>query len=631
MSLVTQSTLVRYVRWGVAAASIAVTAACGGGGGGGGGTPPAPTSMANAASAASASIDLVLNANRVTGIAPLAVSFNSIGTTADAALTTRPFHELSYKWEFSDTSDVPDWAYGATSANRKKNVAYGPVAGHIFEKPGTWLVTLTATASSDKNIKVSKSMTVVVSDPATLNTVCVSNTGMPVGGGGGCPVGAAGQQVTSWAGIAGLATTYKRILLKRGDVWNSDGHFSLTSSQTGGIISAYGSGTTKPKVILVSDTTAFYLNRTSDWRIMGLEIVGNGVQGHSKTGVTVSYGDNILISNLSVSDVFIGIGSSYVEGLTIEDSSISGLYDSSQGMSGIAMYLENTDNLSILGSKFSDSPATHVVRVQGTEKAVISNNLIERAGPTRNALSVRGKTTSGATPWSGLWTQYVLISNNIIDNSLRGGYALYAGPQSVGHAERVRDVIVEGNYVKAKDLYAADFQVAENLSVRNNVFSSYYAYAIGLGLGGNAAGSPVSNGVYIYNNTIYKPDVSATSSFSAFSFSNAGSASNVYIKNNAVYAVGNSRDGAGNGSGATLMAQGGIIGVAGVNFNLSGNTTDADISTIKPWAANAPASALDFAPSVAYAASYKYSSFGSIWDFSIKETPSVRVRGAIDP
>lgn len=620
------------IRLFILGGALSLVVACGGGGGGGGGNAPsAPSGNVSPASSNSANLNLLANASRTSGIAPLAVSFNAIGTTADASLAALPFHEISYKWEFNDTSDVPDWAYGAMPGNRKKNIAYGPVAGHVFEKPGTWTVLLTATASSNKTVQASKTITVVVTDPASLNTVCVSNTGLPVGGVGGCPVGAAGQQVTSWAGIASLANTYKRILLKRGDVWSSDGHFSLSSAQVGGVVAAYGVGTVKPKVILASDNTAFYMNRTSDWRLIDIEVAGNGVQGHSKNGVTISYGDNILVSNFKISDVFIGIGSSYTNGLTVDSSLISGLYDASQGMGGIAMYLENTDNLSILGSKFSDSPATHVVRLQGTERTVVANNLIELAGPTRNALTIRGKTTSGAVPWSGTWTQHVVVSNNIIDNSVRGGYALYAGPQSVGHAERVRDVIVESNYIKAKDLYAADFQVAENLTVRNNVFSSYYSYVIGLGLGGNAAGSPASNGLYIYNNTIYKPDVSLTSSFSAFSFSNAGNASNIQIKNNAIYAFGNLRDGAGNGSGATVMAQGGILGTAGTNFTFSGNTADSDIALIKPWTASAPTSAIDFAPSASYAASYKYPSFGSIWDFAIKETPTVRVRGAIDP
>jgi hypothetical protein len=572
-----------------------------------------------------------MNANRLTGIAPLAVSFNSIGTSADASLTALPFHELSYKWEFSDTSDTPEWVYGPTTANRKKNVAYGPVAGHVFEKPGTWTVTLTAMSSGSTRVTEQKTLTVVVSNPASLATACVSNTVLPIAGVGGCPVGATGQFITSWTAMGSLANTYKRILLKRGDVWNSDGHFSLNSSQVGGVISAYGPGAVKPKVNLVSDSTAFYLNKTSDWRIVDLEISGNGVQGHSKNGITVNNGNNFLISDVIISDVFIGIGSSYTTGLTIERSHIHSLFDSSQGMPGIAMFLENTDDLSILGSKFSDSPATHVVRLQGTERAVVSNNLIELAGPTRNALSIRGKTTSGAVPWSNYWTQHVIVNNNVIDNSVRGGYALYVGPQSVGHAERVREVIVEGNYIKGKDLYAASFQVAENLTVRNNILSSYYAYTVGLGLGGNAAGSPATNGSYIYNNTIFKPDTSISSNFSAFSFSGAGLASNLQIKNNVIYGVGNTRDGAGNGSGATLFAQGGVLGIAGTHFVYNGNTSDADIPTVKPWTAVTPSDALDFAPNGVYSAANSYAGIGGVWDFSYKTVGTTRVRGGIEP
>jgi hypothetical protein len=284
-----------------------------------------------------------------------------------------------------------------------------------------------------------------------------------------------------------------------------------------------------------------------------------------------------------------------------------------------------------LGSKFFNTPGNHIARIQGSEKAIVSNSVFESASTNGNALSIRGKTTTGAVPWSGYWTQHVVISNNIIDNSMRGGYALYAGPQSVGHAERVRDVIVEGNYIKGKSLYAANFQVAENLTVRNNILSSYYPYAIGLGLGGNSAGSPATNGAYIYNNTIYKPDTSVSFNFSAFSFSNAGLASNLQIKNNVIYGTGNTRDGAGNGSGATLFAQGGAVGVDGINFSYSGNTSNTDIPIVKPWVVATPSDALEFTPDGAYSAANQFDTFGSIWAFSYKPTGLNRTRGAIEP
>lgn len=625
-----QTTLVRYARWGLVAASIAVTAACGGGGGGGG-APSTPANMASPASVASTGIDLVLNANRVSGVAPLAVSFNSIGTTADAALTTRPFHELSYKWEFSDTSDVPDWTYGATPAARKKNIAYGPVAGHVFEKPGTWTVTLTAVSAKNRSVTAQKTLTISVADPAALTTVCVSNSGIPVPGVAGCPAGAAGQMVPSWAGIGSLTDTYKRVLLKRGDVWSSDGHLSISSSRTGGIVGAYGAGNVKPKVILVSNNAGFYLAGTSDWRILDVEVSGNGIQGASKQGIVFTNGSNVLISGVSISDVFIGVSSGIVRGLTIEASHIYGLYDASGGHPGIAMYLENTDELSILGSKFSDSPTTHVIRLQGVEKSVISNNQIEMAGPSRNALTIRGKSTSSAFAWNGNWTQHVVVNNNIIDNSVRGGYALYVGPQSTGHAERIRDVIIEGNYIKSRELYAANFQVAENLSVRNNILSTYYAYAIGLGLGGNVAGSPATKGAYIYHNTIYKVDTSMTSNFSAFYLSSPGLASEVRLSNNIVYAVGNNRNGAGNGSGATLLAQGGVVGSDGTHFFTQGNTDDVDIAVSKPWTSINPTDPVHFKPDANYASSGNtFSLDGGVWDFTYQDLSSSRLRGALE-
>src|SRR5687768_12167030 len=85
---------------------------------------------------AGSSVTVVMTPSRVSGVAPLAVFFDSTGTVAVAGSlpTGRPFHDLSYCWDFGDPGSG---AFSLTD-NGSKNEARGPVAGHVFQTPGTY-------------------------------------------------------------------------------------------------------------------------------------------------------------------------------------------------------------------------------------------------------------------------------------------------------------------------------------------------------------------------------------------------------------------------------------------------------------------------------------------------------------
>ena len=74
----------------------------------------------------------VISVSRSTGVAPLAVTFDALGTTAPA-LTSLPFGEIHYGWTFGDPAGGATWAYGTRPGVNSKNEAIGPVAAHVFE------------------------------------------------------------------------------------------------------------------------------------------------------------------------------------------------------------------------------------------------------------------------------------------------------------------------------------------------------------------------------------------------------------------------------------------------------------------------------------------------------------------
>lgn len=591
MSLVTQSTLVRYACFGAMAVLWGGLVACGGGSGG---ESPKPASSSNVNALMSSSANLILSANRVNGVAPLSVLFNTNTSSEE-------FRNVKYIWNFGDAAaNNKYWSYGTASSlavKANKNIASGPIAAHVFEEPGTYEVTVMA--DDGLNPTTAKKITITVSDPDDFfrnNTICISNSATPVAGVAGCPIGAAAQLVNNWLTIGTLTPNYKRILLKTGDVWAVDNTLSLDSSKSGpGFFGSFGSGA-RPKISMNSNVPAITLNGVRDWRFVGLEVTSNLIEGNAKVAFSINQGGDNLILNAHIHDVHFGVSGLSSDGLSIVDTVIEDTFLTNHGIGG---YLDRVDRLAVLGSRFSRTPGNHGLRVQGTANSVISHNQFEAASTNGNALTIRGKTTTGATPWSGMWSENIVISNNVIDATQRGGYAFYAGPQSAGHAERLRNILFESNFVSGKTSLAANFAVAEGLSVRNNIFLSYASHAIGLGVGGNGAGSPPTTGLDFFNNSIYKPDTSVYNGFSAIMLDGISSAtSGVRVVNNLAYGPGNTRDGATNGTAATFLIA--VGGVEGVHFHLNKNSTDAQVHSVLPWSSPSVSNATTYAP-VGYA------------------------------
>lgn len=114
----------------------------------------------------------------VTGVGPLYVHFDASATTSTQ--TARPFHELLYSWDFGDTG-AGNYATGtfAGTARASRNASYGPLAGHVYDAPGTY--TATCTYYDGINTKT-KSITVTVTDGsanewAGCRTILVSTSG----------------------------------------------------------------------------------------------------------------------------------------------------------------------------------------------------------------------------------------------------------------------------------------------------------------------------------------------------------------------------------------------------------------------------------------------------------------------
>lgn len=239
-----------FLRWSAISAGGIVfgTAlpACGGGGGGGSGASAATSSAGNVlvtpaevpAAPTVPGFTASLAASRISGVAPLYVNFDATGTTHPQSIN--PTHELFYSWMFGDAA-AGNWANGVQSAGlTSKNAAFGPVTGHVFETPGTYVVNLIV---MDGVNTATKSVSITVQDPnivyAGTNTICLSSSSNFTG----APLGSAKYTVSSdmYAAFNSYKASNKRILFCKADNWTCSAQMAFTNI-TDTIVGGYGTG-----------------------------------------------------------------------------------------------------------------------------------------------------------------------------------------------------------------------------------------------------------------------------------------------------------------------------------------------------------------------------------------------------
>ena len=641
----------RLARAGLIALAMGFVAACGGGGGGGssgGGAAPAVVAAPAPAPVApppvvapvvapvvvapvvvppvpvgvSPNITLALNASRLTGVAPLAVTFDAIGTTAST--TSLPFHEIRYSWNFGETANNSaynaTWAYGTRPGANSKDVAFGPVAAHVFETPGTYTVSLTGFDGTNTSTRTA---TVTVTDPNTVfanNTIYISQSGVPVPGQNGVPLGATVQQVTNWNTVQTLAQTYKRILLRRGDTWTATAGVALGASHAGpGLIGAYGSGN-KPVVSASSGMTHIAINAgANDWRVVDLFFTGASQAERTwSKGIVTQGAVNALFLRTDVRWAWTLSSLENSDGVYLVDS-VLGLVSDQGASRGYANWTANVSRIAFLGTRLHGSDA-HTIRWQGVDAAVFSNCTVDTPkGPAAwSMLTIRGKSNDGNNGvWNGLWTENVVVSDTYIASGPPTAYATFSmAPQNNESAERLRNVIVERNHVVSLGSEAMIFAVASGLTVRNNILQSLYGSTLAFN-SANTAGSPDSSQSFVYNNTLYKPNTSVSAGYSAIN--SAARVTGQVIRNNLAYAP-----------GSTSPTMFGGAAVEGVNYAQSNNSNNAQILSNRPWQAATPVTAAEFTPVGSYAIGAG-TNVKSWTDFFANPFPSQLQIGAINP
>lgn len=560
---------------------------------------------------------------RFTGVAPLAVFFDATGTTATA--TTRPFHELEYRWAFGETASpgTDPWPYGSRKGVSSRNAALGPVAAHVFETPGTYTVNLSVTDGT--NTVSNGCVQIAVQDPglvyAGTNTVCVSGTATPVAGVAGCPAGAAVFQNADFANsLATYLATGKRVLFNTGETFTVAATASLAKNGPW-TIGSYGGG--KARLIFTGVPGAFGtpMIRTantgatlSDGRIMDLEF--DGQSNNAVEGITAGGGfDQLTMLRLHMHDLgfmiqataesFGNMNTAFNTPYHIWDQTalVDTEVDHIVAGGGEALFFA-VERFAYMGNYVHDMQnGTHATRLQYAARFVISNNFIgdapnstdphgtaveclKIASPNNDPTAAGGAAFFPYFTGTTKFTHFGVISDN--EFRIRGDSAIAAGAANAGQVATLQNVIVERNWAYMQVGAASGTTMRngiDDITYRNNIFDASNSISNGV----QFITFTTNTNVYIYNNTFYAGQVNPLLGVAGVFFKDPNTAGNVTVVNNLTYSPN-----AANANGLLMVSGAPSAGVV----TASNNTVDRQFISNNPgFAANPPVNPADFKPS----------------------------------
>ena len=547
-------------------------------------------------------------------VAPCTVFFDASGTT-DASVTRYPFHEIQYTWNFGDPVDGAAttcgsqiaagqgfWACGSNAGGNSKNVAYGPIAAHVFETAGTYTATLTAYDGTNTK---STTTIVTVTDAdiyfGNANTVCVSSSATYTGCKGTTQVNSADFAAV----IATYAVSGKRVLFRRGETFN-DATTGIVSSAGPGLIGSYA-GTGNTAHITASFATNWtpilrFSTLASDWRVMDLEFDGTSTTA-SSNGIDIQNGTNITLLRVYVHDIgtysiLVDPSLHVVDKWAVVDSVMCCMTSSPGATFGV---FGGTTNgyLALMGNSVVQGRGTtqgHDFRLPGAQKAVISNNTLDM-GPGFTGIDFHGYSNRG------VWTGQYADKNIISDNKFIGGKTypglVAIGPQNSQSDERLRDFIIERNWGYASGAITLQcFTIsASNITVRNNLCgSSYNSPGASLLLVDTKNGTgiePAPNLVWAYNNSFY-----STTNAGATMIQWTTRDTNMVAKNNLAYAP-NAVKGYdwSTGGGAPIV----VYDRGSMTPTTAGNSTNSQMKNTNPYPETRGRPAISWKPTSGYA------------------------------
>ncbi len=460
------------------------------------------------------------------GVAPFGVHFSA--DAPQSAPGHRPFHGLDYTWDFDEPGGEA-WAV----SGKAKNSAKGPLTAHVFETPGRYEVSLTV--SSGMTVVDKRYYEVTVLDPDELfaggDTICFnSDENLDFNG---CPDGALQFTTDKVSDIKAAAAPGKRILLRRGSSWSSEGvdpgeRFIAHRMEGPVTFGAFGEKidpdergicANAPVIHLTHPSAGNYdaffgLSGTSNLRIR--DITFNADKKYGSLAGGAGSMENILFLRVKTTGFNLPISTSSYRS-SVQDRIM--VVDSDFTDARTHLLYTGSQRLVLMGNRFSDAGLSHAARIHQAYEGVISHNVFSGSSldtySGRHALKLHGPREEILnTEWGTMKrTRQVLIADNLFGGS--GPWTASIGPQNAVYDERLSDLIIENNRFFADygnlstRLVSTLLHVhASHVSIRNNVLDGTGSGSGFIGMVIKRRGiEPLPEGVHVFNNTVHKTSV----------------------------------------------------------------------------------------------------------------------------
>ena len=406
---------------------------------------PATAAPEPSAAVSGPGIEVSIDASRIAGVAPLAIFFDATATTGLVGDNHVAAH---FEWNFDSTNVDP---------KDVREQATGFVAAHVFDVPGTYVVSLIVRDESG-NAGVGQVTIDVQAQPiGGWQTYCVSQSGTDAS----CAPGATPIQTVADAQAA--LETNSRILFKRGESFDMV-RWTINDLDGPAIIGAYtdpNDPTTQNPVLLASsvlESGIFQLRNSHDVRLMDIHVIGADMD----SGVRSFEGSsNILVRGVEVEHIDgiafeFGAPPDETDGFFLFDSFAHDFSDN--GIFGTA------NRLAVVGNTINRIEALedggHAVRIASGQKTYISHNTITDNNAF-TALTIRGKGRDTINT-------DVVVTDNVFDN------VITFSPQNIVQKEFISNILAERNRFvppPGADSFLDSIRInATNVMVRNNVF-----------------------------------------------------------------------------------------------------------------------------------------------------------------
>ena len=431
--------------------------------------------------------------------APCGVFFDATGTSG---LSGSDYVAANWTWDFRDpTSPHP--------------AAVGFVAGHVFDNPGTYVVTARLRDMAGAAGWATKTVTVGASP---FTTYYVSAAGSDSNSGT--------STTTAFKTLAHalpLLGANVAVLLRRGDTFS--GPSSLTTVTGPSLLGAYTDPSAPSSAAPIWNSAVapnaynyvFTLTGASP-RITDIHLVANNVFD----AFGFSAATNAIVERVEVSGIgFNDSGSTAGQNFYVSADSVgSFVFDNNlHDFNGYGLFGATVNKLSITGNTLANfGGQDHGMRIAGGDRTAITQNTIAASDTNSpfSGITIRGNDTNIVVAQN--------TSNRLIEFT----------PQNTTSVELVQDALCDGNTVndnRVTDYYSIGIGVtAKHVIVRNNVI-------VGSPTAVSVFGQPQLpanwvDKIAVYNNTSRFAPASYNANYGAFFASQSATTGSVSVRDN---------------------------------------------------------------------------------------------------